>query len=373
MASEDKRRSLGRGLSALLGDDGVPPADEERTMRMVPIEFVQPGRYQPRQRTNAEQLDDLVQSIREKGILQPILVRRHPDQANTFEIVAGERRWRAAQLARMHEVPVVIKDLDDRETLEIALIENLQRQDLSALEEAEGYRRLMDEFTHGQKELAKSVGKSRSHVANMMRLLGLPDSIKSMLEDGTLSVGHARALLNSDNAEMVAAQVAKRGLNVRQTEKLVRKQTRPAKPRARTAEKDADTLALERDLSALLGLTAEIQLRGVGGTLTLHYNSLEQLDDVLNRLSQPAPAAIPDGLAEDPIGPLDDLRDDPFAEPFPAPASAEEMAADEATAEPIDPSGEPGVANDTWRIEDELDTRSAISEPDETAAEPNID
>ena len=384
MASEEKRHNLGRGLSALLGDNGedLAAADDERTSRMVPIEFVQPGRYQPRRSINDDQINDLAQSIREKGILQPILVRRHPDEVNTFEIIAGERRWRAAQLAQLHEVPVVIKDLDDRETLEIALIENLQRQDLSALEEAEGYRRLMDEFTHGQEELAKTVGKSRSHVANMMRLLGLPDPIKNLLEDGSLSVGHARALLNADDGETLASQVVKRGLNVRQTEKLVRKQTRPPKPRAQTPEKDADTLALERDLSALLGLTAEIQIRGAGGALTLHYNSLEQLDDVLNRLSQPAPALLPDGLDDD-IDPLIDSRDDPFGEPLPLVPPEEpddllmkDVAADESTgepAEPMDPSDGPDVANDIWQIENELDNQSTLSDSDQIPEEQNTE
>ena len=372
MAPEEKRRNLGRGLSALLGDngDGLPPVDEDRTSRMVPIEFLQPGRYQPRRRIDDDQINDLAQSIREKGILQPILVRRHPDQANAFEIIAGERRWRAAQLAQLHDVPVVIKDLDDRETLEIALIENLQRQDLSALEEAEGYRRLMDEFTHGQEELAKTVGKSRSHVANMMRLLGLPDPIKSLLEDGSLSVGHARALLNADEGETLAIQVVKRGLNVRQTEKLVRKQTRPPRPRAQAAEKDTDTVALERDLSALLGLTAEIQIRGSGGVLTLHYNSLEQLDDVLNRLSQPAPSLMTDGL-DDEMGPLGDLHDDRFAElepePEPLPEELdgfpmEDTVADQPIAEPVESSDGPEIANDTWRIENELDIHSGGDE-----------
>ena len=287
MAGEDKRSNLGRGLTALLGEDsmGEHEAADRTASRTVPIEFIVPGRYQPRHGFDDQQLEDLTQSVREKGILQPILVRRHPDQANAYEIIAGERRWRAAQRAQIHEVPVVVMDLDDRQAAEIALVENLQRQDLSPLEEAEGYQRLMQEFAHVQEGLAKAVGKSRSHVANMMRLLGLPAPVKELLEAGALSVGHARALLTVDDPETLARQVVKRGLNVRQTERLTRKVNRPLKPRPPVPEKDTDTIALERDLSALLGLRAEVNYDGENGTLVLHYSTLEQLDDLLNRLT----------------------------------------------------------------------------------------
>ncbi len=287
---------LGRGLSALLGGDeaGYGPSGDEsaaapgRAIRNVPIEFLKPSRFQPRHRIDEEALQDLVSSVREKGILQPLLVRRDPADPDSFEIIAGERRWRASQLARLHEVPVIVNEFDDQEALEIALVENLQRQDLSPLEEAEGYRRLMDEFEHTQEDLARIVGKSRSHVANMMRLLGLPDPVKAMLEDGSLSAGHARALLSADDPVSLGRQVSSKGLNVRQTERLVRKdgRTGPRAPRGdRGADKDADTLALERDLSNLLGLRVDMRFGGRGGTLTLHYDSLEQLDDLLHRLS----------------------------------------------------------------------------------------
>jgi ParB family transcriptional regulator, chromosome partitioning protein len=302
MAAEGRRKALGRGLSALLGDDSTDYAelDKVRTTKTVPVEFLHPGRYQPRHTIDDSQIQDLAQSVREKGILQPILVRRHPDEANAFEIIAGERRWRAAQLAQLHEVPVVIKELNDREALEIALVENLQRQDLSPLEEAEGYRRLMDEFEHSQEALGKALGKSRSHVANMMRLLGLPGEVKALLDGGDLTAGHARALLNADKPVALARRVVRRGLNVRQTEALA-KGAKEKKKSPPAAEKDTDTLALERDISALLGLRAEIRFRDGKGTLTLHYESLEQLDDILGRLTHAAAANLPDPLDDMPI------------------------------------------------------------------------
>ena len=293
MAEEDKRTNLGRGLSALLGDAATdyPEPGQPRDTNTVPIEFLHPSRYQPRHEIDDAQLKDLGESIREKGILQPILVRRHPDEANVFEIIAGERRWRAAQLVQLHEVPIIVRDFSDREALEVALVENLQRQDLSPLEEAEGYNRLMEEFAHTQVDLAKALSKSRSHVANTMRLLGLPDAVKAMLDDRSLSAGHARALLNAKNAVALARRVARRGLSVRQTEKLVQDQGKRPRSRARARGKDTDTLALERDLSNLLGLKVEIKFQGAAGTLVFHYASLEQLDDILHRLSHGPPAA----------------------------------------------------------------------------------
>ena len=302
MAADGRRKTLGRGLSALLGDDSNDYAelDKVRTTKTVPVEFLHPGRYQPRHSIDDSQIQELAQSVREKGILQPILVRRHPDEANVFEIIAGERRWRAAQIAQIHEVPIVIKDLDDREALEIALVENLQRQDLSPLEEAEGYRRLMDEFAHSQAALGKALGKSRSHVANMMRLLALPKEVKALLDGGDLTAGHARALLNADKPVALARRVVRRGLNVRQTEALA-KRAKEKKKGLSAPAKDTDTLALERDISALLGLRAEIRFRDGRGTLTLHYESLEQLDDILGRLTHAAAARLPDPLDDTPI------------------------------------------------------------------------
>ena len=292
-----RRKTLGRGLSALFGEEDagedLASLDKLRLAKMVPVEFLRPSRVQPRRHFDAAALAALTDSVREKGVLEPIVVRRHPDQANAYEIVAGERRWRAAQGARLHEVPVVVKELSDRDALEIALIENIHREDLTALEEADGYQRLMDEFGHTQDALSRSVGKSRSHVANMLRLLALPEAVKQRLHDGSLSAGHARALLTAENAEALAAEIVAKGLNVRQTEQLVQRGRPQAegrqRGRARKAEaaKDPNTAALERDLGGLLGLRVRIEERGAeGGTLMIHYDTLEQLDDVLRRITR---------------------------------------------------------------------------------------
>ena len=288
---EDKKRKLGRGLSALLGEEEDSSANLEkgRAVKMVPIEFLQPGKYQPRQHMDVESIDELSRSIAEKGVLQPLLVRPLTDtnRNNLYEIIAGERRWRASQKAKIHEVPVIIKDLNDLETLEIALIENLQRQDLSPLEEADGYQRLMHEFEHTQSELAKAMGKSRSHVANTLRLLSLPEFIKNMIDDGRLSAGHGRALLSATNLKKLSKTVVQQGLNVRQTEELVKKENAGrGKSVLRSTTKDADTLALERDISDTLGLKVDIKFNDGRGTLTIHYKGLNQLDDILSRISR---------------------------------------------------------------------------------------
>ncbi len=294
-SEQDKRTNLGRGLAALFGEESEAYAslDKVRTAMTVPIEQLRPNPFQPRRQFDPEGLRALADSITANGILQPILVRRHPEHPSAFEIVAGERRWRAAQLAQLHEVPVSIRDMSDRQTLEAAIVENVQRQDLSAIEEAEGYQRLIDEFQHTQENLAQAVGKSRSHIANTVRLLGLPEPVKAMILQGKLSAGHGRALLAADQPEALAKKVAARGLNVRQTERLVQKSppTRaPVEDRAdRGPGKDPDTLALERDLTALLGLKVAIDIRGQGGALTIHYRTLEQLDEVLRRLSHTPP------------------------------------------------------------------------------------
>jgi len=280
-----KRKPLGRGLSALLGEQPTLPPDpvpSAGTVRLLPIEALRPGRFQPRRQFDEAAMASLVESVREKGILQPILVRRHGDDG--WEIVAGERRWRAAQAAGIHAVPVLVQDLDDRAALEIALVENVQRQDLTALEEAEGYQRLIDEFGHRQEDLARAVGKSRSHVANTLRLLQLPGDVRRLVQEGALTAGHARALIGADGAGELARRVVAQGLNVRQTEKLATgsKQTAPRKP---VPEADADTRALERTLEQQLGLRVEIEHGGRGGRLVLHYRTLDQLDDVLKRLT----------------------------------------------------------------------------------------
>lgn len=309
-ADATKRRGLGRGLSALLGDEpnDIAELDRMRGQKSVSIDLLKPGRYQPRRHMDDASIRDLAESVKAKGILQPILVRRHPAEPGRFEIIAGERRWRAAQLAQLHDVPIIVKDLDDRETLEIALIENLQRENLSPIDEAEGYQRLMDEFKHTQEELAHSLGKSRSHVANTLRLLGLPEAVKALVDNNTISAGHARALLKASDPVAAAQLVAKRGLSVRQTEKLVQKAAKTAAGRKEIKPKDADTIALERDISNLLGLKVSIAFHGKEGSLTVHYRTLDQLDDILHRLSQGGHAAgrpkadddlIPDTTLED--------------------------------------------------------------------------
>ena len=286
---ETRRRGLGRGLSALLGEEQAATGDAIHTL---PVGRLYPGRYQPRQRFDTESLTALADSIREKGIVEPIVVRRHPDRQGDYEIVAGERRWRAAQEARLHEVPVVVREFDDRTALEIALVENIHRDDLSPLEEAEAYRRLMEEFNHTQEALARAVGKSRSHVANALRLLGLPDSVKEKILDGRLSAGHARALVTTPDPEALAEVIVAKALNVRQAEQLARRdrggdEAAGARPRGRPPKqpKDPNTAALERDLAAMLGLRVSIEERGAGGVLSVHYETLEQLDDLLQRLS----------------------------------------------------------------------------------------
>lgn len=298
-AEDTRRKGLGRGLSALLGDDEAPVMAETeavepavaRSNKSVPIEFISANPKQPRKRFDDAAIDGLVESVREKGILQPILVRPHPTEANHYEIVAGERRWRAAQRAKLHEVPVLVRDLSDRDTLEIALVENIHREDLTPLEEAEGYQRLIDEFSHTQEALANAVGKSRSHIANMLRLLSLPEEVKSMVDDGLLTAGHARALLGVPNAEDLAHLVVKKELSVRQTEKLAQsaKQDTVGNTVSKIAKavdrRDTDTIALERSLSDNLGLKVELKGAGESGSVTIHYKSLDQLDGLLEKLN----------------------------------------------------------------------------------------
>ncbi|HVB17823.1 MAG TPA: ParB/RepB/Spo0J family partition protein [Stellaceae bacterium] len=275
-----KRQPLGRGLAALFGEAGARLAAEPGGPQTVPIEAIRPSPYQPRRHFAEAELDSLAQSIREKGIVQPLLVRPVADAAADFELVAGERRWRAAQRVGLHEVPVVVRLFADREVIEIALVENLQREDLSALEEAEAYSRLTREFGRSQVGLAEALGKSRSHVANTLRLLALPMPVRRNLEEGALSAGHARALLGAADPIALADLVIRRGLNVRATEALVRR--RALAPASRTKPlRDADTAALERELAATLGLRVALTPKRRGGALTVHYTSLDQLDRLL--------------------------------------------------------------------------------------------
>lgn len=277
-----ERRGLGRGLSALMADVHLAPNEtRKRPDLAVPIDRVRPNPGQPRRDFSQAALDDLAASIREKGILQPLIVRER--EGGHYEIVAGERRWRAAQLAQLHEVPVLVRDLDDTEVLEIAIIENIQRADLNAVEEALGYRQLMDKFGHTQERMAEALGKSRSHIANLLRLLQLPEEVQALLREGQLSAGHARALVTLPDPVAAARRVVVEGLSVRETERLAQAQAGGAKPRAarRTGEKDADTRALEQDLSAAIGLKVEIAHGADGsGQLSLRYRNLEDLDNL---------------------------------------------------------------------------------------------
>ncbi|HUB85890.1 MAG TPA: ParB/RepB/Spo0J family partition protein [Rhizomicrobium sp.] len=288
MADEHRRHGLGRGLSALIGDEvPVTPKVIEgsgKNPRTVPVAFLRPNKFQPRKTFVQEDLQDLANSIREKGVLQPILVRPVAGETNTYEIVAGERRWRASQLAKLHDVPVVIREMSDGESLELAIIENVQRADLNAIEEAAAYHELMDRFGYTQERVAQEVGKSRPHIANTLRLLKLPEGVKAMLRDGKLTAGHARTLIGLPDAEARAKAIVDSALNVREAEQ--RSPTRSGKPKL-TLVKDADTRALESSLSNMLGLKVQISDKGAkGGELTIEYRTLEQLDEVVRRLSK---------------------------------------------------------------------------------------
>lgn len=294
---KNKPRGLGRGLSALMADVNPDPVSTEaQTPRnaetLVPIEKVIANPDQPRRQFLQEDLDDLTASIKEKGVLQPLIVRPRPE--GMFEIVAGERRWRAAQAAQLHEVPVLVRDYSDLEMMEVAIIENIQRSDLNAMEEASSYKQLMERFGHTQEKMAEALGKSRSHIANLVRLLNLPEDVRNLVNDRKLSAGHARALITSDNASDLAQKIVKGGLSVRATEALVKKdaaglQTSPAPKRSRSApEKDADTKALEGDLSAMLRMKVSIDHKsgGESGSITISYETLDQLDEICNILSR---------------------------------------------------------------------------------------
>lgn len=304
MTGKNEKRGLGRGLSALMADVNLAGPDQQPAGRraefMLPVDKLEPNPQQPRLDFNREELDSLADSIRQKGVIQPLIVRRKPGR-DVYEIVAGERRWRAAQLAQQHEVPVVVRELSDTEVLEIAIIENIQREDLNAIEEALGFRQLMTRFGHTQEKLAEALSRSRSHVANLLRLLTLPSEVQDMVRDGTISAGHARTLIGSPKAVELAAQIAARGLSVRETERLVKAQS-GAEPAARkpakVSEKDADTRALEADLSANLRMHVRIdhEASGEAGQLIIRYGSLDDLDMLCRLLSQTQDAGI---LAED--------------------------------------------------------------------------
>ncbi len=330
-AAKMGKRRLGRGLDALFGEDnaaaetpvaptpvrpaasppqgGVASAAPAAADRRVPVDALRPNRYQPRRNFSEEALRDLTTSIRQHGILQPIVVRPDPDRPGRFEIIAGERRWRAAQAAQLHQVPVIVTALDNRGALEVALIENIQRQDLNALEEAEAFRRLMTEFSHTQEKLAEAVGKSRSHIANTLRLLALPETVKGYLRSGQLSAGHARALITAANPEALARQAVEENLSVRQMERLAQSVKTPLTAAGSTSaslapkgsggaahpqkpgdtQKNADIRAIQKEISDILGLKVEIAFDGKRGHVLVHYTDLEQFDDIIRRLSQTKP------------------------------------------------------------------------------------
>jgi ParB family chromosome partitioning protein len=284
--TQAQKRRLGRGLAALIGDDTSEEAvvQDIKSLRHLPIELLHPNPNNPRKRFVEDDLEELARSIRDKGLLQPLVVR--PRDGGDYEIVAGERRWRASQRAGLHELPVLIRSLSDGETLEIAIIENIQRSDLNPLEEARAYRQLMDEFNYTQQQLADSVGKSRSHIANTLRLQTLPEDVLRKIEAGDLTAGHARALVATDTPEELANKIIKLGLSVREAETMVRGRGDKAKRENRT-EKDPDTRDFERTLAEALGLSVSVQDKGArGGTLTISYKTLDQLEDLARRLSR---------------------------------------------------------------------------------------
>ncbi|MBF9039500.1 ParB/RepB/Spo0J family partition protein [Rhodobacterales bacterium LSUCC0387] len=304
MMSKRDKRGLGRGLSALMQDidmgmspapnavpaqdvEGSQPAPVRRADTKLPIERIRPNSEQPRRNFTSEALEELAASIKEKGIIQPLIVRADPNHDGDYQIVAGERRWRASQMAQLHELPVIIRDFTDVEVLEIAIIENIQRADLNAIEEAMGYRQLIDRFGHTQEKLAGAMGKSRSHIANLMRLLQLPDDVQVMLREGRLSAGHARALITTPNASELAREIIAKGLSVREAEKLASAAgDKPKSARPTAPTKDADTRAIEADLSAALGMKVDIcHDSGSGaGKISISYKDLEALDELMRRL-----------------------------------------------------------------------------------------
>jgi ParB family chromosome partitioning protein len=291
MADDATRSRLGRGLAALIGDVGEESQTNERAraQRKLPIEFIRANPRNPRKAFAESELSDLAASVKERGVIQPILVRPVRGANDAFEIIAGERRWRAAQRAGLHEVPVVVIEATDEQSLELAIIENVQRADLNALEEALGYESLASEYKHSQEDIAQIVGKSRSHVANTLRLLKLPEPVKEHVRAGTLSAGHARMLIGHPNAVQMADEIVARGLNVRQVEAFAREESnRPAKnKKARTpVSKDANTLALEKRVTDALGLSVSIDDRDGKGILHVHYRELDQLDEIVRRLER---------------------------------------------------------------------------------------
>ncbi len=285
----DKPTRLGRGLAALIGDmatlESARVTDTGSSGRRLPVDFIIANRANPRRTFDPDQLEELTNSIREKGVMSPLLVRP-TDDPNIFELIAGERRWRAAQKAGLHDVPVIVREVDDKEALELAIIENVQRADLNALEEAMGYGQLIEQFDYTQQDLAQVIGKSRSHVANTLRLLKLPEDVRGMVSSGTLTAGHARTLITVDDPSGLARQIVDKGLSVREAEALSQQREAPArKVVADEPVRDADTLALERRLSDVLGLSVSLNHSERGGKVEIRYKTLEQLDALCLKLT----------------------------------------------------------------------------------------
>ena len=285
-----KRKALGRGLSALMAD--IEPSrtpemsDVLNGVMSIPIESIEPNPDQPRKKVFKDDLDDLARSIVEKGIIQPLIVRNIDNKNDNYQIVAGERRWRAAQIARIHSVPVIVREFSDLEVLEVAIIENIQRSDLNPIDEARGYQQLMSRFSHTQEKLSQALGKSRSHIANLLRLLTLPEDVQGMLADNVISIGHARALITRDDASLLAREVVRKSLSVREVERLAKLEFKNKINKRVRKPKDADTRTMEADLKAATGLKFDIQHDDKTGMgfLNIKYNNLDQLDDVVSKL-----------------------------------------------------------------------------------------
>jgi len=284
ITAEAKKIPLGRGLSALLGESSLLEEETPGSVFTLPTLDLKPGKFQPRSRFDDDKLTALIDSVREKGIIQPLVVRPLPGGLNTYEIIAGERRWRAARTLNLESVPVIVRDYNDREALEVALIENIQRDDLTPIEESEGYQRLLTEFNYSQEELARSIGKSRSHVANILRLNTLPDHIKEMIQEGKISAGHARTLVNADNIEEMVQNIIENGLNVRQAEQLKRQRVRGQTLELPETELAEQTKIIEREIAKILRLHVALKVKKTGATLTVQFQSYEEIDEFMDKL-----------------------------------------------------------------------------------------
>ncbi|MGV8949087.1 MAG: ParB/RepB/Spo0J family partition protein [Candidatus Paracaedibacter sp.] len=280
---EAKKNPLGRGLSALLGESSLLEGETPGSVFSLPTMDLKPGKFQPRYRFDDDKLTALIDSIREKGIIQPLVVRPLPG-LNTYEIIAGERRWRAARTLNLESVPVVVRNYNDREALEVALIENIQRDDLTPIEESEGYQRLLTEFNYSQEELARSIGKSRSHVANILRLNNLPGHIKEMIQEGKISAGHARTLVNADNIEEMVQNILENGLNVRQAEQLKRQRVKGQALELPETELAEQTKIIEHEIAKILQLHVDLKVKKTGATLTIQFQSYEEIDEFMDKV-----------------------------------------------------------------------------------------